>query len=277
MEMLSAAQLRQDSAAAEQIEGDRAFRILNGYDSLPLWLLRSIPNHSSVVEVNSIVEQIEWTHAHATVHYRSALGNEPQILRCRRVIVTVSLGVLQSGGIQFDPAPGNVLEAVRALGFGQVYRVTFRFDNAFWEEDERFKSAGFLISQDKPFFTWWTTQPVVSTTLTGWCAGAAAELLQGARRPVIFAEALACLGRIINRQIPVPRAAWLEDWHANRFFLGAYSHVPVDGMAARDVLAEPLEGTLFFAGEAANNMGHGSTVHGAIASGMRAAQQILHK
>ena len=276
-ELISATQLKQDSEAAEQIEGDRAFRILNGYDSLPHFLLRSIPNPSTTVQLNSIVERIEWTRGHAAVHFRSALNNEPQILRCKRLIITVSLGVLKSGAIQFEPAPGEVLEAARTLGFGQVFRVTFRFDKPFWEEDERFKSAGFLISQDKPFFTWWTTQPVSSPILTGWSAGSAAEGLRGARRSAVFSEALACLGRILNRKIPGPRAAWFEDWHANQFFLGAYSHVPVDGMAARDVLTEPLDGTLFFAGEATNNMGHGGTVHGAIASGIRAARQVVKK
>jgi len=39
-------------------------------------------------------------------------------------------------------------------------------------------------------------------------------------------------------------------------------------------LAEPLSGRLYFAGEATSN-GHWGTVHGAIASGLRAAREIL--
>jgi monoamine oxidase len=48
----------------------------------------------------------------------------------------------------------------------------------------------------------------------------------------------------------------------------------VGGLSAQRALARPCEGTLFFAGEAtdAEEMG---TVAGAIASGRRAARQIL--
>ena len=45
---------------------------------------------------------------------------------------------------------------------------------------------------------------------------------------------------------------------------------------AQEALARPLETTLFFAGEATDTAGHNGTVHGAIASGRRAAKEILH-
>lgn len=40
-------------------------------------------------------------------------------------------------------------------------------------------------------------------------------------------------------------------------------------------LASPLRNTLFFAGEATDFSGHNGTVHGAIASGQRAAVEVL--
>ncbi len=46
-------------------------------------------------------------------------------------------------------------------------------------------------------------------------------------------------------------------------------------MSARKTLAEPVEDTLYFAGEATELNGHSATVHGAIAAGRRAARQIL--
>ena len=64
-------------------------------------------------------------------------------------------------------------------------------------------------------------------------------------------------------------------WHADPFAKGAYSYVPAHAMNAREALAEPLKQTLYFAGEATETNGHSATVHGAIASGRRAAQQIL--
>jgi monoamine oxidase len=41
------------------------------------------------------------------------------------------------------------------------------------------------------------------------------------------------------------------------------------------MLGTPLENTLFFAGEATDTSGNNGTVHGAIASGYRAAQEII--
>jgi monoamine oxidase len=49
----------------------------------------------------------------------------------------------------------------------------------------------------------------------------------------------------------------------------------VGGIDAQAQLARPLEDTLFFAGEATNTEGHQGTVHGAIASGLRAAREII--
>ena len=40
-------------------------------------------------------------------------------------------------------------------------------------------------------------------------------------------------------------------------------------------MAEPVEHTLFFAGEHTDTTGHWGTVHGALCSGLRAAGQIL--
>ena len=64
-------------------------------------------------------------------------------------------------------------------------------------------------------------------------------------------------------------------WHADPFSRGAYSYVPAGALSARARLSEPVEDTLYFAGEATDLAGYGGTVHGAIASGRRAAGQIL--
>ena len=42
-----------------------------------------------------------------------------------------------------------------------------------------------------------------------------------------------------------------------------------------DRLAPPIQGTIWIAGEAADKEGRSGTVHGAIASGYRAANEIL--
>jgi monoamine oxidase len=278
-ELISAASLKQDAEAAEEIEGDRTFRIPGGYDSIALALLRSSPDHHAIVQLNSIVERVVWRRGLVEVRYRSALDNEKAKLRCRQLIVTVPLGVLQAaplslGAIHFDPQPREIIKAAEALAFGQVYRITFRFRHAFWDEDERLKRVGFLLSKEKLFPTWWTTHPIDSPLLTGWTAGSAADPLRSADQSALVTEALRSLARILNRKVPRPEAIYFHDWHADPFFRGAYSYVPVNALAARKALSKAVDDTLFFAGEATETNGHGSTVHGAIASGVRVAAQI---
>jgi len=59
--------------------------------------------------------------------------------------------------------------------------------------------------------------------------------------------------------------------------LGAYSWLPAGALAAPSALAAPLDGRLFFAGEATDLAGDPGTVHGALATGARAAREIADR
>jgi monoamine oxidase len=67
---------------------------------------------------------------------------------------------------------------------------------------------------------------------------------------------------------------WSHDWEADPFSRGAYAYPLVGGQSAIEALARPVEGTLFFAGEA-TDPAQTATVAGAIDSGHRAARQVL--
>jgi monoamine oxidase len=51
--------------------------------------------------------------------------------------------------------------------------------------------------------------------------------------------------------------------------------VKVGGGHAQQDLAKPIANRLFFAGEASDITGYNGTVHGAMASGQRAAEEII--
>jgi monoamine oxidase len=70
-------------------------------------------------------------------------------------------------------------------------------------------------------------------------------------------------------------AAYFHDWQSDPFSRGAYSYGTVGSDGVQQALASPIENVLFFAGEATDATGHNGTVHGAIASGHRAAKEIL--
>jgi monoamine oxidase len=279
-EIVGIASLAQDASAAEQIEGGRAFRLVNGYRAVPLHLLAGVADPARKLRLNSVVESIVWQPGAASVHVRHALTGNLKTVRCRRVVVTVPLGVLQAeNGIHFQPEPGEALQAARRLAVGHVFRVALRFREAFWEENKNFSLAGFLLSDQPDFPTWWTPLSVRAPIITGWSAGPHADSLLAKPRAHVVSQAVAALTRITgadpSRVANLLEAAYFHDWHADPFARAAYSYVPAHALPARAVLASPVAATLYFAGEATELNGHSATVHGAIASGKRAAQQIL--
>jgi monoamine oxidase len=263
--------LAEETKAAAQIEGDRVFRFFQGYDSIPRHLLRN----SERLRLNHIVERVSWQRGSVSVQVRGLT----RTIQARRLIVTVPLGVLKHGDIAFDPEPSVILEAANRLRFGQVVRVVLRFREPFWETKSEFADAGFLLSQQPVFPTWWTTLAARSANITGWSAGAKAEPLLNQPRADVLQQALNGLASITGFAPATVQAnlaeAYFHDWHADPFARGAYSYVPAGTLKARKALAEPVEDTLYFAGEATDQNGHSATVHGAIASGRRAARQIL--
>jgi monoamine oxidase len=69
-------------------------------------------------------------------------------------------------------------------------------------------------------------------------------------------------------------AAYVHDWQTDPFSRGAHSYAKVGADGAQACLSTPVKNTLLFAGEATDTFGHNGTVHGAIASGYRAAEEI---
>ena len=259
-ERISLQSLVKDQAAADAIDGDRSFRILPGYDRVPQALLPEAAD----LHLNTTVREMSWSRG--LVEAITARG----ALRGSRAVITLPLGVLQANDVKFDPEPVDMLHAAHRLATGDAARVTFLFDRPFWPE------MGFLHSFDPAFPTWWTTLPVHTAMITCWAAGPRFDRYVGKDGEFVAHEALAAMSRLF-RQDRVPQAFFYHDWHADPFARGAYSYVPVGALDAREKMAAPVDDTLYFAGEATETEGHSATVHGAIASGRRAARQILRQ
>lgn len=279
------------SETEEEIEGDRAFRIADGYDMLMTVLHAGADPRHLQLHLQTIVTAIRWEAGKATIESRSALGTPKEAFTARRVLLTVPLGVLQAplgetGAIQFLPEIQEKRNAIEGLAMGQVVKVTIRFREQFWKNDlptlrsgQSLDQMSFLLSQDKVMPTWWSWQPMQLPILTGWVGGPKGERLARKQEDEIIGEALDALGRILGLDRSTLEELvdewYLHNWLVDPFARGAYSYLPVDGLQARRALARPLQGTLFFAGEATYLEGETGTVHGAIASGMRAADEII--
>ncbi|HSK45256.1 MAG TPA: FAD-dependent oxidoreductase, partial [Candidatus Binatia bacterium] len=111
-------------------------------------------------------------------------------------------------------------------------------------------------------------------------AGPNAGAHTGRSKDDIVRSAVQSLARIMRIAEPELRqrmtGSFMHDWQADPFSCGAYSYAAVGGMDAAAKLAAPVSNTLYFAGEATNGDGYNGTVHGAIATGTRAAEELLH-
>ena len=276
--------------AEERIEGDRAFRARHGYRDLIEIFLQQLMAAGVSVRTGAVVDSIAWSSGHAKLTVSEASGRSK--LEAPRVLITLPLGVLQTapgetGAVDFRPAlSARKLEALAKLEMGKVMRISLRFRHRFLEEipapDGRslnLANLRFLFSQDEWFPTWWTMAPDRAPILTGWSPFRSAERLSGKSNSFVVEQALQALSRLLKvRTDDLARlleAEYIHDWQSDPFSRGAYSYGKVGADGAQEALASPVENTLFFAGEATDTGGHNGTVHGAVASGVRAAREIL--
>ena len=271
--LISARSLRRDSEAEEAIEGDHQYRVANGYESLVRTVADRIDRKLCDIVMNTPVNEIAWRQGQVIA--RAGLTE----YLASRAIVTLPLGVLKTNSLVFSPALPEKQNAMSFLEMGPVIRVSLCFQEKFWERDPEMGDLSFLFTDDPQFPTWWTSDPLPYPILTGWAAGPNAGVHTGRSKNEIVRSAVQSLARIMRIAEPELRSqmteSFMHDWQEDPFSRGAYSYAAVGGVGAARKLAEPVAGTLFFAGEATNSDGYNGTVHGAIATGLRAAKQLL--
>lgn len=263
--LVSAKSIAEEWAGAEL--GDSQPRPHGGYGALFDWLAREVLARGAQLRLGAIVKAMRWQRGGATL--TGTFNGERFSVRARRVIVTLPLGVLQRGPLRFS----EKRQALAKLESGPVVRVAMRFHRPFWEE--RAPGMAFFHAPNAPFPTCWTPLPLRAPLLTAWAGGPKAARLSGKRDARLVRLAVdsvaAIFGGAAERELA---AAYPHDWCADPYARGGYSYVRVNGEGAREALAAPLAGTVFFAGEATESEEPG-TVAGALRSGIRAAREAM--
>lgn len=257
-----------DRLSARAVSRERAlnsagwenYHIRAGYDALPALLARGLE-----VWLNSAVTRIEW----GSTTVRLILQSE-QTITARHVIVTVPLGVLQSGRPTFSPAlPPAKKKAINLLAMGPVTKLILHFSHAPWLPPAFVRNDGYIL-------TWWPAGSDEEPVLMGYNGGPMALELAALGEEKAIAQGVKELSQIFGSEVADAFVAGrLVDWSADPWSCGAYSYTPVGADGARAALAAPLAPMLFFAGEATSTNGHLATVHGAIETGWRAADEVL--
>jgi monoamine oxidase len=285
---VSAHSLAADPADAGDA-ANRQYRLPGGYDGVVAWLRGTASSERVTFRLNTVVAEIRWSRGRVTVVCRTPWNGRTVSFRARRAVVALPVGILRSeraGGVVFAPALPAKQRALEWFAEAPVHKVVLRFRQAFWEDPRFAEGRGdacapaYFHDARSAYPTWWTAAPSVVPLLTGWAGGPAAMRLDAQdpaeRLLVALGSAAGVLG--VSRSFLSDRLdGWAyHDWSADPYARGAYSYLRVGGAEAPRALARPVADTLFFAGEATSPDEIG-TVSGALASGLRAAREVLRR
>jgi monoamine oxidase len=255
----------------------RTRRLPGGYDGIVDALAERLPSQTAIL--GCVAKSVRWSHRSVAVVSESCPGASDRVFRASRLIAALPLGVLP--GIEFDPALEEFeskVSALRGLTMGHAVRLVLRFRDAFWRGQAPTPSLIRLPGAAWPAV--WTGVLPDSKSLVTWAGGPAAQALEGLKNGELAERALEAL----SAAFAIPRGeldallvgARSHDWTRDPFARGAYSYPLVGGAHGGRALAEPLDETLFFAGEATIDPPANGTVEGALESGFRAARAVLH-
>jgi monoamine oxidase len=236
------------------------FHISVGYDALPAYLARGLS-----LECGAPVARIDWDEGSAHLVLENG-----QSFEARQVIITIPLSLLQAGYPAFRPAlPPAKQKAIQTIIMGTVTKLILWFNQELWQPFSFLGTDGLVL-------TWWTVGTPEQPALMGYSGGPTALKLAALGPDEAIAQGLREATQLFGPDLPRAfTGGRLVNWAGDPWSRGAYSYTPVSAGQARAELAAPLLPTLFFAGEATSTNGHLATVHGAIESGWRAAEELL--
>lgn len=225
------------------------------------------------IRFSQVVRGVAWSSSGVRVTTSSG------VFDADRVVVTLPLGVLKRGDIEFSPGlPKGKRTAIARLGMGVLDKSYFKFPTAFWQTGE--DPVGYIgnvgaknSNQIPEYYT--LDQAVGAPILFGFTAGAQARRFEQLDIATVRETTMASFRKIFGSSVPEPEAMIQTRWSSDPYSYGSYSFVPVGGKTEYyDTLARPIDERVFFAGEATHRTYPG-TVHGAYLSGIREANRVV--
>jgi monoamine oxidase len=236
------------------------WRVRRGYGALMAAYGARLP-----LALNCNVTLID--HASRRLRIETSLGT----LAANQAIITVPTNLIAQAAIRFHPALPAKVDAAAGLPLGLADKVMLALDDPeALPSDGNLRGATMRTEMGtyhlRPF-----GQPCIEGFFGGRFAQALEDLGDGAIAAHSIDEIAGFLGNDIRRKLkPLKESRWAHD----PFARGSYSHALPGHAGQRAVLAAPVDGRLFFAGEA-TSPNFFSTAHGARDSGERAAQEVL--
>lgn len=236
------------------------WRVVEGYG-------HAIAMHAAGLDIalDCAVHRID--HGGPQLHVETARGT----LTADSVIVTIPSALIAKEAIAFTPALPDKAAAAAALPLGLDDKLFLSLTGA-----QEFEPDSRLFGRtDRVGTGAYHMRPFGRPLIECYFGGRLAEDLERGGAEAFFAfakEELVNLlgGDFAKRIAPVASHAWGIDPHSG----GAYSYARPGHADCRAVLAAPIDGRLFFAGEACSAHDF-STAHGAYLTGVAAAAAVL--
>jgi monoamine oxidase len=192
-------------------------------------------------------------------------------IRADAVIVTLPSNILAEETRLFTPALPEKVAAAAGVPLGLADKLFLSLSSPEdFEPDSRLFGAtehsGTGVYHIRPF-----GRPLIEAYFGGTLAKELEAGGQAAFHDFAISELVGLLGKSFAHRVKPVR---MHCWGMDAFSRGSYSHAVPGKAGCRSVLAAPVEDRLFFAGEACS-LGDFSTAHGAYATGIAAANQVI--
>ena len=250
---------------------DEDFILFGGYSNLAERIAADL---SGKIRLESIVTDILWGEELCGVIYKDR-GIESAVT-ARRVIVTLPVGVLQSGDVKFQPPlPKGKRQALDALAMGQAVVLPMLFSEPFWRDSIPYP-GGLRRLDGRVSFTVPHDNKRGGNAINGYFTGEAAQQMSALGPDGALKQALSWLEQTTGVTGLQEKLTWhaVADWVTDPYSYGCYSITRPGGHGQREEFARPVGQTLFFAGEATEPAPHYQSVHGAYRSGKRVVREV---
>lgn len=230
------------------------------------------------VRFETIVSRIE--HSSDGVVVETSDGTE----RGSHVVVTVPLGVLKAGSIEFSPElPAPKRAAIDGLAMAELEKVVLRYDEAFWQ----LSGPGNILHMgttlgEFPLVVDYSPFAGGQPTAVAFYCGSFGQEMASLSDDAIVARASTMMTQMSDVAPRAPAAAHVTRWKSDPFAFGSYPGYAVRASveearregAHYEAMAAPVGDRVLFAGDG-TSYDFGSTVEGAIVTGIREAERLL--
>ena len=217
------------------------------------------------IKLNHIVTKIEYHEGKKVVVH----ANNKRF-HSKKALVTVPLGVLKSGDIEFlPPLPERKQNAISQLGMGLLQKHWLLFDKVFWDEE-----VIWILSVNEQNWECMNYAFTGKPILLCFTMGEYAKSQETLPDSIITSNIMNILRDTYGNTISDPLDVHYTKWASDKFTYGAYSYTAVGNTP--DIYSEisaPINGLLYFAGEHTHE-NYPATIHGAYLSGIRAARSM---